>query len=95
MSSKEGKTNVLLSFDKDLLLDARKVMFKNNLTLQQYFNFVIHKLVLEDASAKDLLERTVVFQEEILTKEQKDDFVKVNANSLYSLFEREDQREEK
>lgn len=93
MSKKEGKTNVLLSFDNDLLLDARRVMFKNNITLQQYITFVIHKLVMEDEAAKSLLDRTVELQTQVLASENKKDLLKINANNLYSLFEKEDQKE--
>lgn len=91
----EKKKTVLLSFDDELLIDARKVLFKHNMTLQQYFTFVIHKLVLEDLSAKDLLGRAVKFHEESLESEEKEKVLKINTNNLYSLFERQDQEEEK
>lgn len=91
----EKKKTVLLSFDDELLIDARKVLFKHNMTLQQYFTFVIHKLVLEDMSAKDLLGRAVKFHEESLESEEKEKVLKINTNNLYSLFERQDQEEEK
>lgn len=84
---KEKNKNVLLSFEEELLLDARKVMFKNNMTLQQFFTFILHRLVLEDPTATDLLNKAVKFQEEKLSKENKEEIKKVNINALYSLFE--------
>ena len=87
----EKKKSVLLSFDDELLIDARKVLFKHNMTLQQYFTFVVHKLTLEDPSAKDLLGRAVKFHEDSLESVEKDKILNINANNLYSLFERQDQ----
>lgn len=95
MSKKEGKTKVLLSFDNELLFDARKVLFKNNLTLQQYITFVMHKLSMEDPSAAELLDKAVAFQTQILESETKSNVLKINANNLYSLFEKEDEQRER
>jgi hypothetical protein len=91
-NSEGKKKNVLFSFDDDLLLDARKVLFANNMTLQQYITFVMHKLTMEDESAKDLLTKAVKFHEEslIVSKEGKEDLLKINPNNLYSFFERQE-----
>lgn len=90
----ETKKNVLLSFDDDLLIDARKVLFKNNMTLQQYFTFVIHRLVLADPSAADLLSKAVAFNEQSLGSEEKGKLLKISAGNLYSLFEKQEQEGE-
>jgi hypothetical protein len=87
----EGKKSVLLAFEDDLFLDAKKVLFKNNINLQQYFTFVLHRLVLEDPSAKDLLKKAVLYSEESLTTENKKEILKINVGNLYSMFERQDQ----
>lgn len=95
MTKTQVKKPILVSFDDDLLVDTRRVLFKNNITLQQYFTFVIHKLVLEDPSAQDLLSRAVTFNEESLGDAEKDELMKISAANLYSLFEKQDQQEEK
>lgn len=91
--SKETKKNVLLSFDSDLLIDAKKILFASNMTLQQYVTFLLHRLALGDDLAKELLNNAVLFNEEQLTSEQKNEVIKVSPGNLYSLFERQDQQE--
>lgn len=88
-----SKKTVLLSFDDDLLLDVRKVLFRNNISFQQYITFVIHKLVLEDGSAKDLLNRAVEFNQEAISAEDKEKILKISPANLYSMFEKQDEEE--
>ena len=95
MTKQDGKKNVLLAFEDGLMIDTKKVLFKHNLTFQQYITFVIHRLVLEDPSARDLLKRAVEFNENALDAAQKDEIKKVNTQNLYSLFERLDQEKNK
>ena len=93
MTKEDTKRNVLLCFDEALLIDAKKVLFSSNLTLQQYITFILHKLSMEDPSAKDLLNRAVRFNEEQLSSTERKTLLKIDANNLYSLFERQDQQE--
>jgi len=90
MSKQDGKKSVLLSFEDELLIDTKRVLFKNNLTFQQYITFVLHRLVLEDPSAKDLLKRAIEFNENVLSAGNREEVMKVNTGNLYSLFERQD-----
>lgn len=90
MPAPEGKKTVLLSFDDELLLDARKALFRKNISLQQYVTYVLHRLVLADDAATDLLERAVRFNEEVIANGDKDEIVKIDAQTLYAMFEREE-----
>lgn len=91
MSEGQNKA-VLLSFDNELLLDARKALFRKNVSLQQFVAFVLHRLVLADEGAVDLLNRAVIFNEEMLTKEDREKIAKIDPRTLYEMFEREDNK---
>lgn len=88
----EGKKNILLSFEDELLLDARKALFRKNVSIQQFVTFALHRLVLADEAAVDLLERAAKYNQEALTHEDKAAIAKIDPRSLYDMFEREDNK---
>lgn len=76
-----------MSFDLDLLVDTKRVLFKKGITLQQYFTFVAHRLILEDEKAKDLLDGAAKFNQESLSREDRLSISKIDSNTFYDLFE--------
>lgn len=93
MSAPEGKKTVLMSFDDELLLDARKALFRKNISLQQYVTYVLHRLVLADEAATNLLDKAVRFNEEVIAQGVKEEVVKIDPQTLYAMFERDDKKE--
>lgn len=92
MKPVEGKKAILLSFDDELLLDARKSLFRKNVSIQQFVTHVFHRLSMADASAIDLLDQASKYNEEILAKEDREAISKIDPRTLYEMFEREDNK---
>lgn len=88
MASK--KKTVLLSFDDDMLIDVRKVLFTNGITIQQFVTCVFHKLSLQDPSALNILNETIRFSQESMDNQEKEGFKKMDPRTLYEMFERND-----
>jgi hypothetical protein len=53
----EKKKNLLLSFDDKMLLQSRKILFKNNLTPQQFITYIFHQMNMGNDEVMELLEK--------------------------------------
>lgn len=94
MKDSGKKKTVLLSFDDEMLIDARKVLFSRGVTIQQFVTCAFHKLTLQDPNAVAVLDETVRFAQERMTAEDKEQITKIDPRSLYELFERDDTNKE-
>lgn len=90
MSKVEGNKSILLSFDKDTLIDVKKILFKNNISIQQFVSHVFHLLILSDNNAIKILEETIKQNEKELDKVKMDEIMKISPTALYEMFEREE-----
>ncbi len=87
------KKPVLLSFDEDLLLEARKIFFRRGITLQQFFAFVLHQITLKNPQIDAIMAELNEFMvKEALSSEQEQEILKISAENLYSIFEEEDKK---
>lgn len=90
MKDSGKKKTVLLSFDDEMLIDVRKILFARGVTIQQFVTCAFHKLTLLDPNAVALLDETVRFAQEKMSVEDKEEITKIDPRSLYELFERDD-----
>lgn len=84
----DRKKDVFLSFDEDLLVDARKVLFRNKTTLQQFFSFILLKLSNRHEDMEKILTEFNEYSiKEAINKEQEEAILNLNSEKLYSYFE--------
>lgn len=84
----DRKKDVFLSFDEDLLVDAKKILFKNKTTLQQFFSFILFKMSnRHEDMEKILVEFNDYCLKQALSKEQEEAILNLNSEKLYSYFE--------
>lgn len=88
------KTHLTLSFDEEALFELRKALFKEGLSPQEFFAFIIERIMLEDERTEALIQE--------LCDLKKDELVKggvnrkfANADSLYDVIEATTERYEK
>lgn len=81
------KKSILLSFDNEALLQTRKILFKNRLSLQEFFAFICERIVLQDERIELLIEDLRKLKDEYNVKGGVDRTVKVDADSLYDAIE--------
>lgn len=90
----DAKKNILFSFEEDLVIDTKKILFEESVSLQQFFTFLIHRLVLGDPNATHLLKEAALFNKATLEGSDKEKIKKIDKNALYDLFEQEDKQKE-
>lgn len=91
--SKTIKKQILLAFDDDLLLEARRLLFKKGTTIQQFFTFVLHQLLQNDTATQQVLNDFSEFLlKENVSSEEKRKILKITAENLYSIFEEQDKK---
>jgi hypothetical protein len=79
-----------LVVEHSVLLDLRRILFKNNLTPQKFMSFLIEKAVTNDNRLVELIQEA---QEETLAVSTGNKRLKsLNADELYALIEEEDKR---
>jgi hypothetical protein len=54
--TKLKKTNVLISLDEEVLLNLRRILFKNGLALQEFISYVVEHVILEDERMESLID---------------------------------------
>lgn len=89
---KNRKKALFTTFDEDLFLDAKKILFKNSMSIQQYFTFILHKLVLEDENSLKLLEdakKNKILVNKTLLKTNKKLLKNTGTDYLYDMIELE------
>lgn len=89
---KSGKTNkkkdIFLSFDEDLLVEAKRVLFQNKTTVQQFVTFLLFKLANRHEDIEKILcQLNEHLLNEAITKEEEEAILKINSENLYSYFE--------
>jgi len=89
-----GNKSVLISIEEEMLLNTRRILFREKISVQEFCSFVMHRLVLEDPSALDLLNKAIRFKLITLEKEEGIRLSKVNPNALYDFFEQQDEKKE-
>lgn len=89
-----GNKHVVISIEEEMLLSARKILFREKISIQEFCSFVMHRLVLEDISARDLLNKTIKFKLTTLEKEEGIRLSNLNPNALYDFFEQQDEKKE-
>ena len=90
---KVKKKDIFLSFDEDLLLEAKRLLFKNQTTVQQFLTFVLYKIANRHDNVEFLWqELNDYLLKEALSKEEKEDILKIDSRNLYSYFESLDKR---
>ena len=79
-----------LVVEHSVLLDLRRILFKNNLTPQKFMSFLVEKTVTNDERLVELIQEA---QEETLMVSNGNKRLKsLNADELYALIEEEDKR---
>ena len=81
-----NKTSIFFRLEKEALLQLRKTLFKEGLSPQEFFAFIIERLVLEDERLEDLVQELHDLK---LNERVKGgiDRKHVNADSLYEAIE--------
>ena len=80
------KKTVLLSFDDETLLQTRRFLFKNRLSLQEFFAFICERIILQDERIELLIDDLKKMKIDNNVKGGVDR-VKADANSLYDVIE--------
>jgi hypothetical protein len=80
------KTSILLKFDEEALLSLRRILFKNGLGAQEFFAFIIERMMLNDERIETLIEDLCELKTEDMMKggvNRKN----INADTLYEAIE--------
>jgi len=83
------KSKVFVCFDQDVLLDFRKILFEQGITVETFFAHLIKKTTLRDKVVLELIKESAVERKDALKKgngNRKDSF---DANALYALIRQE------
>lgn len=83
---------ILLAFDEQMLLDARKILFSNGVTIQQFATNAFHRLSLQKEDAMSILEDTKEKNKEIMSGDDKEKIAKLDSKALYDFFEVEEKK---
>lgn len=87
------KKTIFFSFDDDLLLESKRILFQKRASLQQFFSFILYKVVQRHEDVDKLfLEFSEYLNKQALSKEKKEEILKISAENLYSMFEEEDKK---
>ncbi len=88
------KTSILLSFDDEALLELRRALFRQGLSPQEFFAFIMERITLGDEHTEALLEAA--------SRQKSVDLVKggvdrknINADSLYEAIEQQEAQNKK
>lgn len=83
----EKKRNLLLSFDESMLLESRKILFKNNLTPQQFITYIFHQMNMGNDEVMKILKDASFHYTEQLSKDDISKIKIINDDFLYKLIE--------
>ncbi len=83
---------ILLAFDEQILLDARKILFSNGVTIQQFVTNAFHNLSLQKEDAMSILEDAKEKNKEIISGDDKEKIAKLDSKALYDFFEVEEKK---
>ncbi len=90
-----NKKLLLLSLDKELFIEAKKILFRNSMSIQQYFSFLLHNLILSDEKSVALLQEAKehkLLTSKILKSDKK--YIKDDTSDyLYDMIELERKKE--
>ena len=93
LETDERLKEIKFKVSRDLLIDARKKMFKSNVSPQEFFSFMLLKLTLDDDKALNLLKESSDFSKRPSTKLKKEkNPSKLTSDDLYEFFEQEDRK---
>lgn len=84
----EKKKNLLLSFDDKMLLQSRKILFKNNLTPQQFITYVFHQMNMGNDEVMELLEKASLHYVNDASENDLKNIKIINHDILYDLIEK-------
>lgn len=76
VKNKDGtaaKKTVLFSFDDDLILDTRRILFKKNLVPQQFITYLFHRLRLNDDLANKVMQEAAEFYQKEMLEQTRED----------------------
>lgn len=80
----DRRISTRLDFDKTFYKELRKVLFRNGISLQEFFSYVIQLTVTGDERLHEILIELKKAQQ---NKEIKDEIVHTDAESLFNLIE--------
>lgn len=84
------KKEVFLSLDQDSFLELKRALFKNGLTIHQFFGYIIDRLSLNDSRLSEILIEAHNFKKQrTLDGKEK----KPTPEVVYSLIEEELRRQ--
>jgi hypothetical protein len=80
------RTKVVLDFEASTLLDLRKLLFKSDLTVQQFFTYVVDKTITHDEKLIELIHEA----REYKTMKSLKNSEELDAEAIYALIEKGD-----
>lgn len=84
---------ITFRISRELLIDARKKLFKSNVSPQEFFAFILLKLTLDDDKALNLLKESSDFSKRSSTKPKREKKPsKMTSDDLYDFFEEQDKK---
>jgi hypothetical protein len=86
-SSPQKKKNILISFDEDLFIEGKKILFRKNLTPQQLMTFIFHQASLDDDEVMEVIERASKHYSSNITKDERKKIKVINRDILYDIIE--------
>lgn len=78
------KETVILSFNKESLLELRKILFREKITLQSFHSYVIELVIMNDHRLEEIIKEIPKVKNKIKAKSNKND-----ADTLYAMIEQQ------
>jgi len=87
ISSNTKKKSILLSFDEDLFVEGKKILFKKNLTPQQLLTFIFHESTLDNNEVMDVIDMASKHYSIRISQEERKKIKVINNDILYDIIE--------